>query len=658
MSIAIDFETFYSKKLKYGLTSMIAEEYARHDLFDCYLVSVSDGTTTWAGHPREFNWSALNGQTLLSHNRFFDNSIYNELVRRGLAPHMQFKQWHCTANLTSFLCNRRALADAAEHLFKQKVDKSYRGVADGKQWPQDYTEAERKQVIESGRVDAHTCWNLFDKFGDQWPTQERRLSDITIDQGMRGVQINVQLLENYIDWTHEARTKTEQVIPWISEAAEEWEEFSTKPTSSKCIAEQCRRVGIPCPPLKSEDEEGYEEWEAQHHKQHRWIKAVSSWRSINKLYATFVTVKRRLRQDGTLPFALKYFGAHTGRWSGDAKINFQNMRKKPLLITQEGLMESDERLINAAIEYKRENKGEWPSWVKCAVDFRALVIPRPGKKMIVSDLAQIEPRVLAYLGGNHELLKKISGGMGVYEAFARTSMGFTGDKIDKKSDYYKMIKIQVLGLGYGAGWEKFISIAMNEGGIDLCKDDPEFVTVVNQLTGEVTQKPGFGETSRKIVEGFRKAVPSTTNLWKRLDAEFKSSVGDKFVMHLPSGRKLTYEDVRASVTLVPDPDTGKVKREYRYSAAIGGRRVDTYGGKLTENITQAVARDVFGYHVVNLEDKFGAGSNLFSAHDEAVLEVDQSVTAKDVEHQMSQCPEWIKGLPVAAEASEVSHYTK
>jgi len=114
--------------------------------------------------------------------------------------------------------------------------------------------------------------------------------------------------------------------------------------------------------------------------------------------------------------------------------------------------------------------------------------------------------------------------------------------------------------------------------------------------------------------------------------------------------------VRAAVSIEKDPKTGKPVRKTAFTAEVGGRRKKFYGGKIVENITQATARDVFAEHVVRMADK-GLAS-LFTVHDENVLEVDQSVTAKDIEHEMSYCPDWIKGLPVAAEAQEVSHYQK
>lgn len=653
--IAVDFECFYSKKLKYGLKTLIAEEYVRHELFDCYLVSVSDGKNAWAGHPKDLNWSALDGHPLLSHNAYFDRTVYGELLRRKLAPQISYPRWDCTANLTSFLCNRRALQQSVEHLLQVRVSKDYRDVADGKNWPKDYTEDERKQVIAAGMSDATYCWRLWDQFSPKWPELERRLSNITIEQGMRGVQIDTSLLDEYLIASHDMLRATEKIIPWLAEAEDEgWEEFNVKPTATKCIAEQCRRLGTPCPPVKSKDEEGYEDWETQFSPKHPWILAVGAWRSINKLYKTFQTVKRRLRSDGTLPFGLKYFGAHTGRWSGEAGINFQNMRKVPIFANASGLLETNEIKLAGALEYHDENE-KWPDWVRSAIDFRALIIPRPGKKMVVSDLSQIEPRVLAWLGGNHAFLDAVRGGMSCYEAFARSNMGYTGGPMSSSSEYYKNIKIQVLGLGYGAGWEKFIKLAM-QNGIDLCAQDPETVEESDPFTGEVKLVSGYGFTSKKIVDGFRAASRHTVELWQKLDDAFKRSIGEDFVMSLPSGRKMTYEKVAAAVRIVKDPKTGRPRKKYEFTASVGGVRKSFYGGKLCENITQATARDVFGEHLVQM-DKNG-WTNLFSSHDEGILEVDQSITARDIQDTMSVTPDWIPGLPVAAKANEVQRYLK
>lgn len=661
MAISVDYETFYSKKLKYSVTTMIAEQYVRHDLFDPYFLTVCDGAQQWAGHPKNFNWAALDGQTLLSHNRYFDNSVTTELVRREWIPKLNYKDWHCTANLTSYLCNRRALDNAVEFLYGIRLDKSTRTNAERKHWPQDFSEGEREAMLKYAGLDAFWCHKIWTDHSDKWPEIERRLSTMTINQGLRGVQINTDLLNDYIVQSHEVKLNTERLLPWLTddEGDDSWDEFNVSPTATKCIAEQCRRVGIPCPPVKAhEGEEAYEEWEFIYSRSNPWIPALSSWRSVNKLYKTFMLVKARLRADGTMPFGLKYFGAHTGRWSGSEKINLQNPRKRPILVNEHGLMETGFDRLELAFKQKKK-EGRYPDWVKYSLDFRALIIPRPGKKMITCDLSQIEPRVLAWLSGNKKMLDSIRGGFSVYEAFARSNMGYNiPGKMDKDSDYYKLIKIMVLGLGYQAGWEKFITIAADMGGIDLTKDDPEWIEETNPFTQEVKKVSGYGKRSREVVAEFREKSPETVALWQKMDDSFKRSVASDFTVTLPSNRKMSYRKVSCVPKMTVNKKTGKIERQFVFMAESDGRRKQAYGGKLVENITQATARDVFGEHLISLEDTFGAGTVLFTAHDEAICEVNPDISAKDVELVMSKCPAWLEGCPISAEAKETPHYIK
>jgi hypothetical protein len=649
---------------------MIAEQYCRHQLFDPYLISASDGTQTWVGHPRDFKWGSLNGQIVTAHNAYFEQCVVKEMERRGWIPagtHASVKEWVCTANMTAYLCNRRALDQAIEYLFGIPISKVARANADNKHWPQDFSADEQKEMIEYARKDPHYSWLLFEKFKDQWPEKESRLSRLSIEAGLRGVQIDRELLETFIIHSHEMKLNTEKLLPWIVGAEddedESWDEFKesndikvSKPTSTKCIAEQCRRTGIPCPPVKSDDPEAYEDWEITYSDKYKWITALGAWRSVNRIYKTFLVIKDRLRSDGTMPFELKYFAAHTGRWGGGSKFNMQNMPKRALFCNEHNLLELNEDRIKKAMDQKA-NDGVFSEWVKYTIDTRNLFIARPGMKLITSDLSQIEPRVLAWLAKDQKCLDSMAAGESPYVAHARATMGFTGVDLKKEDpDKYALAKARILALGYQAGWKKFILMAKVLTGLDVTKDDPETIEEVNKLTGEVKIVSGYGANAKRIVSEYREQNSKVKNLWGTLDDLFKRSIGSDFLMTLPSKRKLRYEKVRCECRIEPDPETKKPVRKSVFTAKVGEKRVITYGGKLTENITQAIARDIFAEKILALED--ASHRVLFSVHDEAILEVPEEIPKEAIDAVMSSPVEWLPGCTIAADTKTVACYCK
>lgn len=675
--VGLDFETFYDKKAGYDIKSLGAWKYCDDPRFDPYMISVSDGQETWAGQPKEFNWESLRGAILVSHNKAFDAMVYESMVRKGMAPRIDFSAWHCTANLSSYLCNRRSLKDAASFLLGVTLSKDTRAYADGKRWADMVTDGKAEEMLAYARSDALHCWQLWAKYGHLWPETERQLSEMTIAQGTRGIQINVPLLETYIVIATQMLDATEQILPWVV--------AGKKPTSAKAIAEECRRVGIPGPPVKSHDggEEAFVEWEKNYGAAHPWIANVSNYRSLNKFLGSLQTIHERLMPGGIFSFGLKYFGAHTGRWSGDAGLNMQNLKKVPLYRDENGLLISDEKRLTE-IEYREsearklgalskwplvkvleEIKRTLPPFVTASLDIRSLFIPRPGKKMIISDLAQIEARVLRWLAGDTDMLAEIAAGKSVYQAHAEKTMGWTGGDLKKENkDYYALAKARELGLGFGCGWEKFITVAQMMASLDITKDDPEFVPALNEAgqpmldgDGKPVLLSGYGFNSKRIVKEYREQNPKVTATWKKLDEGFKASVGSHFEIELPTGRKLRYLGVRRECRTVKNAETGKLERKWMTTAMIGDRRYPLYGGLLAENATQATAREIFAFHLRSLQKTSGIDV-LFSSHDEAINEVDNDVTPRDVEELMSVTPDFVPGLPVGAEAVEAPHYLK
>lgn len=370
--ISLDWETFYDTKAGYGIRELGTWHYCNHERFNPYLISVCDDTEAWAGEPKDFNWAALDGAHLLSHNKGFDFQVYKAAVAKGLIPEVKFSGWDCTANMTAYLCNRRALDNSVEYLLGATLSKDVRDRANGKQ-PEDMKrEGWWDDMLKYGRSDVFWCRELFMKHGHRWPLHERRLSNMTIDQGIRGIQIDVEKLDRFIVIATQMLATAESILPWVADGR--------PPTSPKAIAEQCRLAGIPGPPVKSrEGEDVFLEWESTYGPDHPWIAHVSNWRQINKLIESLATIKSRLMPNGRFAFNLKYWGAHTGRWSGDAGFNLQNMRKVPLYRHASGILISDAIFLKeiADAEAAAEKAGcpvQYPEWVTAVLDIRNVFV--------------------------------------------------------------------------------------------------------------------------------------------------------------------------------------------------------------------------------------------------------------------------------------------
>lgn len=626
--ITLDYETFYIKD-EYSVKDMGNWRYCHDDRFDPYLLTVYDGEDSWAGHPKDFNWDALEGALLIAHNAAFDSEVTNTLIEKGIAPTwLQQAEWQCTANMSSALFSARALADVMLVAEGETLSKAIRDAMNKQNWASLVKAKMDKQVVDYGLRDVYKAQGLWTKYSPRWSSFEQRLSSLTMKQCRRGVKINADLLREYIQVLGEVIFYFEKSLPWVDSGA--------RPSSKPAIAEQCRKCGIPAPGNKgkkgSEEEEAYLEWERTYRKDFPWVTGACTWRSLRKLLSSFQTIEERLRPDDTVDFSLLYFGGHTGRWSGGGGgFNMQNLRKEPIWLQGRSIVDLPPELL------KKENKAALADWKKdkYELDIRKLFVARPGKKFIISDLSQVEPRVLNWLAGNTELLDAMARGYSYYEAYAGLYKGWKGSPGTIKDDYglenYTLLKNEALGLGFGMGWERYTEYA------------------------DVSE-----EVARATVDAFRTSNPKIASrddgLWTNLEQELLRSTGSDYEIVLPSGRTMTYRNVRRQTRMKWHKEEQKMKSRVVTTVSEGTKRKEVYGGKLAENITQATARDVFGTHLLALEENIG--DVIFHVHDEAIVEVEQDVTPRDVEALMSVTPDWLPGCPLGSEAKESQHYLK
>jgi DNA polymerase I-like protein with 3'-5' exonuclease and polymerase domains len=635
---SLDTEAFYDKD--YSVSDLGPTGYCSDPRFDCYLVTIKavDGFE-FAGHPKVTPWEELRGALIVMWNQGFDVAVLRRLVADGLAPAWVLDlEFVCAANLAVYLGFGRSLAQATEQAFGIKVSKAARTNMKGRRF-EDLTDEAKAVMIAYALDDARHTINFWREFSGQWPEHERRLSAHTYAMGANGLPVDVEQLSKDIELLERALFAAKQRIPWRNDYAI---------LSPKALAEECRKVGIEPPVSLAKTSEECAAWEAKYGDTYPWVAAMRDYRRVNALLEKFKTARDRLTPDNRMPYSLLYGGAHTMRWSGSGGWNVQNMPRAPF--------------------YFDESLSITPAKTDLSINLREIFRAPAGKRLIVADYAQIEARILPWLAGDIDMLALIRQGYGVYEAYARKALGWTGGPLKKSNpQVYQLAKILVLGLGFGCGWHKFISLAK----IMLDAETYAATFAVEPPTERVQRFIEYQEFLKEKgftqhlaawkrqdtvtqwiwvnawyqVDTYRRSNPKITALWKRLMEDFKKSVGGMHTIELPSGRELRYFNVE----MEDDSPMAQMSR--------GAHRAYVTPGTLAENAVQATARDIVGHAILRVDD---AGYPIIlHAHDEIVGEVDETDDCgPQIANIMTTPPPWARTLPLGVEWSYETRYTK
>lgn len=578
----IDFETYYDKNV--SVTTQGLWHYLHDPACEIYMVAIysREAAFSYVGEPAGVDWSRLHGQICVAHNARFDRACFRRLQELGIIPEGITPRWECTADLVSALSYGRSLKSAVEGMYNIRLSKDTRDNMLGVTWKQAKEKGMADELAAYCLKDAWYSYYLWMQLSPLWSGKERKLSAMTRDMCDRGLYIDRALVEAGRQTLLQVMDAAIEKIPWAD---------GYKPIlSPKLLKEECIKAGIQPPASLSQDSEECARWEEKYGSQFPWVAAMRDYRKANTLYKKLETLHSRIRPNGSFSYGLKYFGAHTGRWSGDAGFNIQNLPRVPMF----------------------------------GVDLRRMLVARPGYELIISDLSQIEQRVITWLSGDNAMIEVLETGISPYEAHARVTMGYNDLEPlkHKNPDLYRLAKARVLGLGYGAGASIFVQLAKSMAGLDITP-----------------------QQAQKIVADFRASNRLITNLWATLERAMTASIGKDFTLPLPSGRKLYYRQVAVTPKGL--------------SALVQGKRVSFFGGKLAENLTSAVARDVLGEILLALD---AAGYRVVAhVHDEVVVEVPKETVAeavKDVHRIMTTPPDWLAGLPLAAETTTSQFYTK
>ena len=339
--------------------------------------------------------------------------------------------------------------------------------------------------------------------------------------------------------------------------------------------------------------------------------------------------------DGRARGMFQYYGAsRSGRWAG-RHIQLQNLPQNhiPDLEDARSLVKLGDY---DAVKLLYEDVPDTLSQL-----IRTAFIPRSGYKFIVCDFSAIEARVLSFLAGEQWRLDVFESNGDIYCASASAMFHVPVEKHGVNSHLRQKGKIAELALGYGGSVGALKAMGALEMG----------------LTEEELQP---------LVDSWRASNPKITKLWWDVDRNVKEAVrlrthtkthglnfyyqkGMLFI-ELPSGRRLSYvkpkiEQNQFGGESVTYEGTGITKK---------WERIESYGPKFTENVVQAISRDILAYAMKTLSHCFICGH----VHDELIIECSMDVSLKAVREQMGRTPPWIKGLALRADGYETMFYKK
>ena len=599
--LTIDFETYYDRS--FSLSKITTEEYIRSSEFETIgvAVKVNDGETEWfsgtekdtAKFLRGFDWG---DSIALAHNAAFDMAILN--WRYDIRP----KKIADTLSMARAIHGTEvggSLSALVQHY--QLGEKGTEVInALGKRRI-DFSDEDLSRYASYCVNDVDLTYRLFGCLAPGFPISELNLIDLTIRMFSEPVlRLNQELLVAHLT---DVREQKEVILGEFDR-----DDLMSNPR----FAELLLLLGVQ-PPMKISPTTGRETYAFS--KTDEEFKALLEHENtdVQTLVAARLGTKSTIEETrterfigiakrGSLPVPLRYYAAHTGRWGGDDKVNMQNLpRTSPLK--------------------------------------NAIFAPK-GYKLIDSDSSQIEARTLAWLAEQNDLVAAFEKGEDVYKIMASSIYGKPVDQITKDERFVG--KTTILGAGYGMGAKKF-GAQLKTFGVDLPHEECE-----------------------RIITVYRQTYPRIPMLWREagnaliaIANEQTSPLGRPGVLsvegsngiRLPNGLYVKYPNLRRWIN-----DSGKEELVYdvkRGKALIPNR---IYGGKVIENVCQALARIAIGEQMLLIAKKYRV---VMTVHDAiaCLVPANEAETGREfVELAMRIRPKWALDLPLNCESGVGDSY--
>ena len=593
--ITIDFETFYSQD--FSLTKLTTEEYIRDDRFSVIgvAVKVDDRDAEW------FSGNVMETQNWLK--KFdWDNGF-------GLAHNAMFDMailnWIFDIRPKAVF-DTLAMARATDGLevgnslakIVQRYNLGQKGteVVDAKGKHREAFSTEELHAYGQYCInDVELTYKLFHILAERFSKSELQLISLTIKMFSEPVlKLDTLMLEQHL---YKVKERKEILL----EAC-----MTDKDTlmSNPKFAELLISIGVE-PPMKespangkqtyafAKSDEGFKEL-AQHPDER--VQALVSARLGTKSTLEETRTQRFINISfrGEMPVPLRYYAAHTGRWGGDDKLNLQNLPRKGSL--------------------------------------KSGIVAPSGYILVDADSSQIEARTVAWLSGQQDLVDAFERKEDVYKIMASSIYNKKIEDITQEERFVG--KTTILGAGYGMGSTKF-AIQLKTFGVEIEESE-----------------------AKRIIDVYRATYPRIPLLWKEanrsLDAvaekktcpvgvqpQALSLTASGFL--LPSGLYLSYNDLRKE-------DDG-----YSYGSRRG--RVKIYGGKVVENLCQALARCVIGEQMLRIAKRYKVALTVHDAVMAVVPEAERAEAMVYIDECMKWRPSWALTLPLACEIGVGNNYS-
>ena len=599
--ITLDFETYYSQS--FSLSKITTEEYIRSPEFETIGVSVKvdDAPAEWFSGTKEetkrfldrYDWG---NAIAVAHNAMFDMAILSwvfSIKPKRIADTLSMARALGAGSVSlASLVKQYNLGEKGDEVINALGKKRL-----------DFDAAALRRYGAYCKNDTELTYKLFQTLGPDFPVSEFKLIDLTIRMFSEPVlELHEGALKAHLDCV---RHDKEALMRKVEADKEEL-------MSNPKFAEVLKLFNV-VPPTKISPTTGKETWAFG--KNDEDFKALLEHEShdVQALVAARLGVKSTLEETrterfigiakrGKLPIPLRYYAAHTGRWGGDDKVNMQNLpRKSPLK--------------------------------------DAMLAPE-GHAIIDSDSSQIEARTLAWLAGQHDLVEAFGKGEDVYKIMAAKIYNKAEEDINHAERFVG--KTTILGCGYGMGAAKFKK-QLKVFNVDISEDE-----------------------ARSIIDVYRTSYPAITKLWREAGVALDAVLGNKTTplgrdgvlvvegtkgIRLPNGLYLRYPNLRKQ-----NNDDGK--SEYVYDTKKGKTTVPNriYGGKVVENVCQALARIIIGEQMLLIAKKYKVVMTVHDAIACVVHEDEAKIALENIQMFMRVRPAWALELPLNCEAGAGKSY--